>query len=44
MITNSISNCAIQEEIRSNILEDKSLIDYNKQKQMGILYLWEDTG
>ncbi len=42
MITNSISNCAIQEEIRSNRLED--LIDYNKQKQMGILYLWEDTG
>ena len=42
MITNSISNCAIQEEIRSNRLED--LIDYNKQIEMGILYLWEDTG
>lgn len=40
MITNSISNCAIQKEIKNRNL----LVNYNKQKQMGILYLWKDTG
>lgn len=38
MITNSISNCAIQKEIKNRNL----LVNYNKQ--MGILYLWKDTG
>ena len=43
MITNCISNSAMQEE-RINRLVDKKLINYNKQEQMEILYLWEDTG
>lgn len=38
MITNCISNSAIQKEIKNRNL----LVNYNKQ--MGILYLWKDTG